>query len=187
VGSGLTSRGIRSHLSSVLIDESDITGLAVASERLNELRLSDAILCDCDLSNVATRQGSIRRTQLHEARLVGFTFEEGSIRDVTVADSTLALASLARSTLENVVFERAKLSEATFIGAKLKRVWFIDCDLRGTDFREAKMSQCLIRGSTVDELIGVESLRGCSMPLDDIVASAVAFASALGIRVHEAG
>src|SRR4051794_22549059 len=69
---------------SILIDESEITGLAITSERVNELTLSDAILHDCDFSNVASRQGRIRRTRLDQSRFVGFSFEDGSIRDLSV-------------------------------------------------------------------------------------------------------
>jgi hypothetical protein len=42
-----------------------------------------------------------------------------------------------------------------------------------------------MRGSTLDGLAGIESLRGLSMPWPDLVASAGALAGALGIGVVE--
>jgi hypothetical protein len=54
----------------------------------------------------------------------------------------------------------------------------------GTDFRGVKLKRCVIRGSPLDDVLGVECLRGIAMPWSDIVASAGAIAAALGITVE---
>ena len=101
------------------------------------------------------------------------------------ADCAASLSSFARATLRDVRFERVDLREASFMGARLQRVAFVDCDLGDTDFRDADLTDCVIRGCPLDSVLGVEALRGVRMPWADVVASAGAFAAALGIEVEE--
>lgn len=105
-------------------------------------------------------------------------------RRVRIRESELA--SFALAGLQNVVFERVNLAEASFMEARMQAVQFIDCTLTGTDFRGARLSRCAIRGSSLEDVLGVESLSGLQMPWSDLVASAGALAAALGIDV-EAG
>ena len=57
-------------------------------------------------------------------------------------------------------------------------------DLRVVDCCGAKLRDCVIRGSSLDQVLGVESLSGVSMPWSDVVGSAAALASALGIAIE---
>jgi uncharacterized protein YjbI with pentapeptide repeats len=68
--------------------------------------------------------------------------------------------------------------------ARLDHVEFSDCRLAGTDFRGAMLSACAIRGSSLDGVLGIDSLRGVRMPWSDIVASVAALAAGLGIQVE---
>jgi hypothetical protein len=65
-------------------------------------------------------------------------------------------------------------------------VTFIDCKLAGTDFRRVKLKSCVILGTSLDGVLGVDSLRGVTMPWVDVVDSAGALAAALGIRIEPA-
>jgi uncharacterized protein YjbI with pentapeptide repeats len=40
--------------------------------------------------------------------------------------------------------------------ARLAAVEFIDCTLAGADFRGAKVTACAIRGSSLDDVLGVD-------------------------------
>lgn len=171
--------------STVSIEESELLGVRLEAGRAPGLVLSDVILRDCDLSNVEARQGWLRRTEIHRSRLVGFALDEGRLQDLRVIDSSLSLASFAHSSLQRIVFERVDFREASFIGATLKQVVFADCDLASVDFRDCKVSDCAIRGSSLNEVLGIEYLRGCRMPWADVMASAGGFAQALGIQVEE--
>jgi uncharacterized protein YjbI with pentapeptide repeats len=102
-----------------------------------------------------------------------------------VLDSAVAYASFARSKLQRVVFERANLRDASFMEARLQSVSFIDCELAGADFRGAKLESCTMRGTTLQGVTGVESLGGLTMAWSDLVASAAALASALGVAAQE--
>ncbi len=88
-----------------------------------------------------------------------------------------------------MAFEDVNLREASFMETQLTSVSFTGCDLVGADFRGARVKDCTIRGASLDEVVGVESLRGLRMPWSDLVGSVAALAAALGIGVEgsEAG
>ncbi len=172
------------HARRVRIRESELRGLVLETEGPAGLELLDVVLRDCGLSNVDGRGGSIRRVEIQRSRLVGFSLSEGRARDLRVTDSSLELASFALAGLQSVVFERVNLAEASFMEARMQAVQFIDCTLTGADFRGARLTRCAIRGSSLEDVLGVESLSGLQMPWSDVVASAGALAAALGIDVE---
>ena len=168
----------------VRIRESEVHGVALEARTPVRLTLTDAVLEDCDLSNLDGRGASIRRSEIRQSRLVGFDVREGTIEDLRVLDSSLVLASFAFADLRNVVFERVNLNEASFMQARLEGVEFIDCQLAGADLRGARLKGATIRGASLDGVVGVESLAGLTMPWADVVASTAALAAALGITVE---
>jgi uncharacterized protein YjbI with pentapeptide repeats len=168
----------------IRITESELRDVAIDAEDAPGLQLSNVVLRACDLSNIDGREGSLRRVQIHGSRLVGFGLAAGTIQDLRVVDSTLALASLAFSKLRNVVFERVDLAEASFMEARLESVAFIDCKLVGADFRGARQKGCAIRGTPLDGILGTDWLKGVLMPWGDVLASAPALAAALGIIIE---
>jgi uncharacterized protein YjbI with pentapeptide repeats len=171
----------------VRIRESELRGVVLDAARAPGLELSDVILRDCDLSNVDGREGSIRRVEVHRSRLVGFGLSNGKIQDLRVVDSSLALASFAGAALRSVIFEHLNLSDASFMEARLEGVAFVDCQLAGADFRGAKLTGCAIRGSSLDDVLGIQSLGGLRMPWEDVLGSAGALAAALGIQIEPTG
>ena len=96
----------------------------------------------------------------------------------------MMLSSIAHSTIRRACFEGVNLREASFVGTRLNSVTFDGCDLTGADFRDARLEHCTIRGSSLDSVAGVESMRGLTMPWADLVGSVGALAAALGIAVE---
>ena len=166
------------------LTESELCGVEIDAGDAPGLKLADVVLRGCDLSNVDGREGSLRRVEIHGSRLVGFGLAGGTVQDLRVVDSSLALASLAFSKLHSVVFERVDLAEASFMDARLETVAFIDCKLAGADFRGVKLKTCVIRGTPLDGILGVDCLQGVVMPWVDVLASAAALAAALGIIIE---
>jgi uncharacterized protein YjbI with pentapeptide repeats len=175
-GGEVAAKGVR-------LRECELRGVVLAPGNSPGLILADVILRDCGLSNLDGREGRLSRVEVHRSQLVGFGLSRGEVRDLRVVDSSLQLASFASATLRNVVFERVNLAEASFMHARLEAVAFVDCRLQGADFRHAKLSGCAIRGASLDGVLGVESLRGVRMPWPDVLASAGALATALGISI----
>jgi uncharacterized protein YjbI with pentapeptide repeats len=168
----------------VQIVESRLSGLALAATHAPGLKLIDVVLRDCDLSNVDGREGSLHRVEVRQSRLVGFGLAGGIAQDLRVVESTLTLASFSFARLRNVIFDRVKLTDASFMEAQLERVEFVDCELDGCDFRSAKLKDCAIRGTSLEGVLGVESMNGLRMPWPDILGSAATLAAALGITVE---
>jgi uncharacterized protein YjbI with pentapeptide repeats len=168
----------------VQVRESSLEGVTLAAGAVPGMSLSDVVLSDCDLSNLDGREGLLRRVEVRTSRLVGTGFSEAGIQDLRVLDSSMMLASFAAARLRSAVFERVNLSESSFLDARLNDVAFIDCDLRGADFRGARLIDCSISGSSLDGVLGVDSLSGLTMPWPDILDSAAALATALGISIE---
>lgn len=77
------------------------------------------------------------------------------------------------------------LSQSDFLDAALEAVRFHGCDMTGADIRGARLKRCELRGSRLEGLVGVESLRGAAMEWPEILDMAGAWAAALGIEVLE--
>lgn len=169
----------------VRIRESELRGVTVEATGATGLTLIDVILRDCSLSNLDARDGMLWRVAADHCRLVGLDLGASEIGDLRVADSSLELASFAGAELRDVSFERVVLTEASFQEARLDHVRFIDCELPGADFRGARCTECLIRGASLDGVVGVDALRGVEMRWSDVIASAAALAHALGIAIAD--
>lgn len=166
--------------------ESELRGVGLHSSRPLELRMRDVALSDCDLSNIEAHRGAaLTRVTVQHSRLIGAGLAGGKLRDVAFVDCMLSLGSFAFAELRDVSFERVNLREATFLDARLEDVSFIDCQIEGADFRGATLTNCLMRGSSLEGLLGIESLRGLTMPWADVVASAGALAAAAGIAIEQ--
>jgi uncharacterized protein YjbI with pentapeptide repeats len=168
----------------VVVKESEFSGVTFRAPAATALELRDVRLRGCDLSNVEAPDPSIWRVDVADSRLLGFRAAGGDVRELRVTDSSLVLATFAFARMRNVVFEGVDLTEASFMEARLDRVEFVDCRLADTDFRGATVNACAIRGSSLDGVLGIESLRGIRMPWNDIVASVAALAAGLGIQIE---
>jgi uncharacterized protein YjbI with pentapeptide repeats len=110
------------------------------------------------------------------------TWSEAVVRNVVMRDCGMRLASFAATKLEQVVLEDCVLAEASFEDTMMRAVRFERCDLRGAIFTGARLTDCELIGCRLDGIAGAKGLRGAAMPLEDILAASVTFASALGIQ-----
>lgn len=182
---GALVRGGAVQAGRIRINESELRGVTLQADAARGLVLVDVVLSDCGLSNVVGREGQLRRVAARRCRLVGLDLSGADIRDLRVADCSLELASFAGARLRDVSFAHVNLSEVSFQEARLERVEVVDCELAGADFRRASLTECRIRGASLDGVLGIEALRGVSMPWNDVVASAAALAAGLGIQIDE--
>jgi uncharacterized protein YjbI with pentapeptide repeats len=127
----------------------------------------------------------MRRSRLVGCRMTGFTWSEGLIEDTTFRACALDLAALRFTRLKRVTFEDCVLRDADFQDGRLEGVRYLDCDLTKAGFLSARCRDVELRGCRLDDLRGIEGLRGAAVAWDDIVALAPALAAALGIRLLE--
>jgi uncharacterized protein YjbI with pentapeptide repeats len=163
-----------------------LSNVDLSGSHLDHLRIADGTLLRCNLANVRARNASITRVAVEGSRITGLTAPRATLRDLTLRDCRIDLASFGYSRLERVTFEDCLLGQSDFLEAQLEAVRFYRCDLTRADFRGARLKHCEFRRSNLTGLEGVESLRGAAMEWPDIVEMAGTFAATLGIGILDA-
>ena len=165
------------------LDEVRLLDAELGGARVPGLRMTDVAVERGNLANLAAPEASMRRVTFTGTRLTGAQWTRGSIADAVFRDCRIDLATFAGTTFERVAFEGCLLMQADFREALLRHVRFDRCDLSEADLAGLRLDRCELRGCTLDGLSGLERLRGAAMPWADVVGSADAFATALGIRI----
>jgi uncharacterized protein YjbI with pentapeptide repeats len=115
--------------------------------------------------------------------LTGSELAEAKLSDVTFDDCRLDFVNFRFASLERVVFRDCRMDECDLYEASLKDVLLERCQLPEATLTSATFRRVELRGCSLDGLIGVESLRGSRMPLQDVLANAPMFAAAAGIEI----
>lgn len=171
------------HARGVGFETVKLTKVDLSGSRLDHLRVADGELSACNLANVQGRGADLMRVIIETSRLTGIALPETVLRDVTMRECRIDLASFGFSRLARVTFENCLLAQTDFLEAHLESVRFHSCDLTRADFRGARLQHCEFRRSDLSGLQGVDSLRGAAMEWPDIVEMAAVWAAALGIEV----
>jgi uncharacterized protein YjbI with pentapeptide repeats len=166
------------------IEDCRIEG-SLAGARLPDLHLHDAEAAGADLANVDLRGAHLSRLTLRHCRITGAQLVEATLKDVTLIDCRLDFAVLGLARLDRVVLRGCDLREASLEQAQLRDVRLERCDLSRAMLGQARLQRVELDGCRLDGLRSVADLRGASMPWPDVVASAGAFATALGIVVQD--
>jgi uncharacterized protein YjbI with pentapeptide repeats len=167
----------------VSLESVRLTRVDLSGSRLDRLTAVDVEFDRCNLANLHGRGVEVTRLSVASSRLTGIRFSEAILRDVTIRDSRVDLASFGFSELERVTFEDCLLTQTDFLDARLESVRFTGCDLTRSDFRGARLRHCELRRCDLTDLQGVEGLRGAAMEWSAIVGMAGVFAAALGVEV----
>lgn len=147
--------------------------------------LVDVVAADMDWANRRSLRFSALRVEFRRCRLTGAALTEATLRDVTFVECRLDLVGLRHAKLERVVFRDCRMSECDLYGATLKDVLLERCELREATLSAAEVLTLEVRGCDLMGLRGAEALRGARMPLNDVLANAVLFASVAGIEIVE--
>jgi uncharacterized protein YjbI with pentapeptide repeats len=169
-------------------------GVEIRRSRLIEVDLSGAqlkglALVDCDvrqsnLANLMAIDGVMRRCTFTGCRMTGFAWPQGTLENVRFSDCLIDLAAFGFARLRRVVFEDCILRDADFRETRIELTKVHRCDLSTASFASARFDRkSELRGCTLEDLRGVEGLRGAAMEWSDVVGLAGTFAAALGIRV----
>jgi uncharacterized protein YjbI with pentapeptide repeats len=93
------------HASGVRFQTVALSAVDASGAQLERLRLGDCELQDCNLANVTAPRAEISSVRIVRSRLTGFRVAEGELRDVTIQDCRVDLASFGFSRLDRVTFE----------------------------------------------------------------------------------
>ena len=173
---GLTARGVE-------LERSRLTGATLDGARLTRPSVRDCVLERCSLAGMLAIDGSMARVRLTGCRLSGLSWAGGTLEDVTFAGCMLDLAAFRQTRLNRVAFEDCVLREADVAEARARFVRFDGCDLTGATFTGATFGDSELRACTLDDLHGVEGLRGAALEWPALVGLAGTLAGALGLRV----
>jgi hypothetical protein len=77
------------------------------------------------------------------------------------------------------------MSEADFYASKLTASSFHRCDLSRAEFSRAGCDHVSLHGSTLEGIRGADSLGGCAIGSDQIVALALPLFAAVGVVVED--
>jgi uncharacterized protein YjbI with pentapeptide repeats len=161
----------------------DVDPLLLDDATLKEDGLRDVVLRHANLANRRVLGTLVERVRLSGCRMTGLQLSESSLRDLEVSDSRVDLAAFRMSRFERVVFRDCQMQELDLVEAQLGSVVFERCDMTGADFRNARFSRCVMRGCTLTGALGIDRLRGVSMPWPDLVGLVGELAAAIGIGI----
>ena len=130
--------------------------------------LRDVVMRDANLANMTFHGGLLWRARIDRGRLTGSAVTESELRDVTIHDASASMAGFRHATLTRVTFDGCILQQADFMGARAEDVRFHGCDLTGANFAHAELDGAEFRRCMMDEIEGVDGLRGAAMELEQV-------------------
>lgn len=168
------------HATEVVFRDADLTGSVFVDPVFR-----DIVFKHPKLANATIRGGMLTRILIEGGRLTGLEVVETEIRDAVWRACGADMATFRHARLERVTFEDCSLREADFMGVRGQAVRFHDCDLRGANFGHAELTRSEFRRCRLDDIEGIEGLRGTSMELEQMLTLAPALARALGVGLLE--
>jgi uncharacterized protein YjbI with pentapeptide repeats len=162
----------------VMLRDPDLTGSV-----LTDAAFRDTVLENAKLANATLRGGSLIRVLVNGGRLTGLQVAETEIEDCVWRGCGADMASFRHAKLGRTTFEDCSLREADFMGLRGDWVRFHDCDLRGAGFAHAQFTNSEFRRCRMDDVEGIEGLRGTAMELEQMLTLAPALARALGVSL----
>ena len=166
-------------------EQCTFTQSALAGAALDQARFVDCRVDHSDWPNLGAPKSGMLRVDLHQARLTGLQWVDGSLRDVAFRECRMDLATFRFSRFKDVAFVDCNLTRADFTQADLRGAHFRGCDLSGAQFAQA---DCRGAWFTRCDLVGVGSvgsLKGATISADDLAALSHTLAAALGITITD--
>jgi uncharacterized protein YjbI with pentapeptide repeats len=164
-----------------------IAGASFVAAELPHLRLRDVVLEDCDLAGAVLDDVVARRVELRRCRLTGLVASRSRWQDVAFVDCHLDDATFRRVMWERAELIGCRLRRADLTGSRFTASALLRCDLTGAVLSEATMAGTRLHGSTVEELVGAEGLRGVVIGRDQVVAVGAALLAGAGVLVDDEG
>jgi uncharacterized protein YjbI with pentapeptide repeats len=171
------SRAVLAHanLEGARMSRADLTGVnlgraRVAGSDLSGAKLGQAILTGADLRNCTLAGAELAQAQFGDVRLegaeltgadaTGLSVIEGSLAGLPASGARLnravflkadlSGADFSGSTMNSVAFVKVKGRGINFAGADLRKSVFVDgCDLEGSSFAGANLSEVNLRGANL--------------------------------------
>jgi uncharacterized protein YjbI with pentapeptide repeats len=161
----------------------DLTGAVVANADLRAVEVIGSRVADLNAPTLRSANSAWRRSELCRLRvgageLFGSRWEES-----TVSHCKFGYLNLRGARLADVSFTGCSFDDLDLLDATLERVAFNDCTVGTLTLRGATLSHVDLRGLRIDVIVGVASLAGAVISLEQLFELAPALAEHLGLAV----
>ncbi|MGH8795320.1 MAG: pentapeptide repeat-containing protein [Stackebrandtia sp.] len=160
------------------LDRVDFSGAVWRRGVWRDCRFSDA-----NLANVHAEGCAMRRCEASTVRGTGLQWTDGVMADVVFSGCRLDMAGFRFSRFNHVVFDDCRMTACDFTEADLSGTRFVGCDLTGARFHHASAPGVRFDNCVLEDVTGVEYLRGAAVAGPDLAALTHSMAAALGIEV----
>jgi uncharacterized protein YjbI with pentapeptide repeats len=194
--------GLSAHAShdALRIDGADLDGAD-----LSDMSFTECALHDVSASHTTLRGARFVDTTIERLDAAVFTAPRSHLRDVEIVRSRLGSAELYGSGWQSVHFIGCKLGFVNLRGAELRDVLFTDCTIDELDLGQARATRVAFRSTRVktldvtgatlthvdlralelEQIVGLEGLKGATLSSFQVGQLAALFAERLGIRVQD--
>jgi uncharacterized protein YjbI with pentapeptide repeats len=170
--------------------EVELAGSRLSSVRftgleVDQLRMVDVVVDDCELSGVTLSAGRWERVELTRCRMSGLVAPGLRATHVSLVDCKLDGAWLRGASLDRCEFVDCDLGAADLYGARFSRCRLLRCRLDGAELSSATFDEVALHGSSIDGIRGADALRGIIIGSDQVVPLAVSIFGPLGITIDD--
>lgn len=163
----------------------ELHGEDLVGADLYKLRVSGTTLTACELSGASLAHADVWRVEIRDCRMSGVVLDGARLRDVSFTGCKLDTASLRSIKAERVTFSDCVLREADLTDSTWVESSFVDCELTGAIVERTRVMGVRFHGSSVDRVIGADSLRGIVIAPDQALNLGLRVLDAMGVTTEE--
>jgi uncharacterized protein YjbI with pentapeptide repeats len=167
------------------ITGSRLSGVQFTATECHRLRLLDVVLDDCEFSGAVLSEATFVRVEFNRCRMSGLVAAGLNGRDVKWSGCKIDGVNYRAASLERCEWSDCLMDEADFYASKLTLASLYRCDLTRAEFSKARCDRVNLHGSTLQGIRGADSLRGCCIGSDQVVALALPLFTAVGVLVDD--
>jgi uncharacterized protein YjbI with pentapeptide repeats len=172
-------------LSGATVSECDLDGVRGPEADLRGARLLESRIRSIDVPVFRAPRSTWRDVMVDGGRLGSAELYETSWTAVRITGCKLGFVNLRGATLTDVVFEDCVIDELDLGGARVKRAAFPGSAIRLLDLQKAQLADVDLRRTDLQEIAGIEGLRGATVDSDQLTLLAPLLARSMGVNVED--
>jgi len=164
--------------------ECTIIGARLDDANLRGSRLRETRVERAEATTVQLDHADLREVEFDSCRFGALDLFDSQVRIVRFSGCRLGYVNLRGSELIDVTFEDCTITDLDLGGATVSRLALPDCRVDTLLVREARLGDVDLRGITgLQEITGVEGLRGATIGPDQLADLAPILAAHFGIEI----
>ncbi|MBV2363873.1 pentapeptide repeat-containing protein [Streptomonospora nanhaiensis] len=165
-------------------DEEDTHTTWPHADTLTKAALSHSAYSSVDLAGHRWNNVKISRVVFTDCRFTGLIVNQAELTDVLFRDCVFDYAHLTwLRSVSGVAFTGCRFTETVFESCDLSGVAMDGCRLAGVQFDGTRVDGCDLRGSSVEDVVGVLSMRKARIDADQIPNLMASVMAELGWKV----